>query len=130
MNEKKLQMLFLHLFSAKYLFVFMPVYLFIYYFSHFSDLSFFYDFLLFHNFLDTSFSYFFFINFESFFLKFTYGQWRGGRSATTISRPSHILLIFSSEPPRNPRPSISFQFLKIKLFSKNLVTLGHKIWMK
>ena len=31
---------------------------------------------------------------------------RGVRSATTISRPSHILLIFSSEPPRNPRPSI------------------------
>ena len=30
---------------------------------------------------------------------------RGGRPATTISRPSHILLIFSSEPPRNPRPS-------------------------
>ena len=29
---------------------------------------------------------------------------RGGRPATTISRPSHILLIFLSEPPRNPRP--------------------------
>ena len=34
------------------------------------------------------------------------GQWRGGRPATTISSPSHILLIFSSELPRNPRPSI------------------------
>ena len=35
---------------------------------------------------------------------------RGGRPATTIYSPSHILLIFSSEPPRNPRPSnIIFQ---------------------
>ena len=32
---------------------------------------------------------------------------RGGRPATTISHPSHILLIFSSEPPRNPRPVLS-----------------------
>ena len=31
---------------------------------------------------------------------------RGGRPATTTSRPSHILLIFSSKPPQNPRPSI------------------------
>ena len=30
---------------------------------------------------------------------------RGGRPTTTIFRPSHILLIFSSEPPRNYRPS-------------------------
>ena len=30
---------------------------------------------------------------------------RGGRPATTIFSPSHILLIFSSEPPLNPRPS-------------------------
>ena len=29
---------------------------------------------------------------------------RGGRPTTLISSPSHILLIFSSEPPRNPRP--------------------------
>ena len=29
----------------------------------------------------------------------------GGRSATIISRPSHILHIFSSEPPRDARPS-------------------------
>ena len=35
---------------------------------------------------------------------------RGGRPATTISSPSHILLIFSSEPPRNPRPSIIMCF--------------------
>ena len=27
-------------------------------------------------------------------------------ATTTTSHPSHILLIFSSEPPRNPRPSI------------------------
>ena len=30
---------------------------------------------------------------------------RGGRPTITISRPSHILIIFSSEPPQNPRPS-------------------------
>ena len=34
------------------------------------------------------------------------GPRRGGRQATSTSRPSHIILIFSSEPPRNPRPSI------------------------
>ena len=34
----------------------------------------------------------------------------GGSPATTISRPSHILLSFSSEPPRNPRPSIIYVF--------------------
>ena len=32
---------------------------------------------------------------------------RGGRPATTISRPNHILLIFSSEPP-------FFKFLNLK----------------
>ena len=37
---------------------------------------------------------------------------RGGRSVTTISSPSHILLIFSSEPPRNPRPSNTI-FLRV-----------------
>ena len=31
---------------------------------------------------------------------------RGGRPATTISRPRHILIIFTSEPPQNLRPSI------------------------
>ena len=37
---------------------------------------------------------------------FCFFKWaRGGRPATTTSRPSHILLIFSFEPPRNPRPS-------------------------
>ena len=35
---------------------------------------------------------------------------RGGRPPTPISLPSHILLIFSSEPPRNPRPSIFMCF--------------------
>jgi len=29
---------------------------------------------------------------------------RGGRPTISISSPNHILLIFSSEPPRNPRP--------------------------
>ena len=32
---------------------------------------------------------------------------RGGRPVTTIFHPSHILLIFSSEPPRNPSPFLS-----------------------
>ena len=41
---------------------------------------------------------------------------RGGRPATTISSPSHILLIFSSEPPRNSRSS---NIIKIKTFKKN-----------
>ena len=34
----------------------------------------------------------------------TLGVTRGSRPTTTNSRPSHILLIFSSVPPRNPRP--------------------------
>ena len=38
---------------------------------------------------------------------------RGGRPATTISRPSHILLIFSSETPRNPRPSTIIRLYKV-----------------
>jgi len=48
----------------------------------------------------------------------------GGRPATTSSRPSHlgilVLRLFCVK---------SFQFLKIKLFFKNLATLGRKIWM-
>ena len=44
---------------------------------------------------------------------------RGGRLATTTSRPSHILLIFSSEPPRNPRPSF------IICVEKFLIKSGH-----
>ena len=38
--------------------------------------------------------------------QYSFSQSRGGRPVTTISRLSHILLIFSSEPPRNPRPLI------------------------
>ena len=34
-----------------------------------------------------------------------YSQPRGGRLTTTISRPSHILFPFSSEPPKIPRSS-------------------------
>ena len=34
----------------------------------------------------------------------TYHITREGRTATTIPSPSQILLIFLSEPPRNPRP--------------------------
>ena len=34
-----------------------------------------------------------------------YSQPRGGRLTTTISRPSHILFTFSSEPPKIPRSS-------------------------
>ena len=36
---------------------------------------------------------------------------RGGKPATTIFRPSHILLNFSFEPPRNPRPFNIYFFL-------------------
>ena len=38
----------------------------------------------------------------------TYNGVRGERPATTICSPCHVLLIFSSEPPRNPRPSNFF----------------------
>ena len=39
-------------------------------------------------------------------------MWSGRiwRPATSISHPSHILLIFSSEPPRKPRPSLLMCF--------------------
>ena len=57
------------------------------------------------------------------------GSTRGGRPATTISSPSHILLIFSSEPPRNPRPSkiifLKCSILQDKIFFKNPVKLEH-----
>ena len=37
---------------------------------------------------------------------------RGGRPTTSISSPNHILIIFSSEPHRNPRPfNIIFQYI-------------------
>ena len=55
---------------------------------------------------------------------------REGRPTTTIPSPSHILLIFSSEPHRNPRPLniifLNVQSLQIKIFFENLATLGHK----
>ena len=58
------------------------------------------------------------------------GVGRGGRPTTSISSPNHILLIFSSEPPRNPRPFniifYLFRSLKINTFFKNIATLGHK----
>ena len=38
---------------------------------------------------------------------------RGGRPATTIFSPSHILLIFSSEPPLNLRPSNIVLIMKL-----------------
>ena len=44
-----------------------------------------------------------------------------GGTATTISRPSHILLIFSSEPPRNPRPLITICFKVVILEDKNIL---------
>ena len=37
-----------------------------------------------------------------------FSETREGRPATTISRPSHILLILLSEPPQNPSPSNIF----------------------
>ena len=44
----------------------------------------------------------------------------GGRATTIIAYPSHILLIFSSEPPQNPRASdnifLNGQPLQIKIF--------------
>ena len=48
-----------------------------------------------------------------------------------MSHPSHVLLIFSSEPSSNSRPSI-IMFLKCqlredKLFFKYLATLGQTI---
>ena len=62
------------------------------------------------------------------------GLSRRGRPATTISSPSHIILIFSSDPPRNPRPSniifLNIYFSKIKQFFKDRVTLEHKQNMK
>ena len=58
-----------------------------------------------------------------------------GRKANHInSSPNHILLIFSSEPPRNPRPfNIIFfkcPILENKCIFKNMATLGHKTWLE
>ena len=39
-------------------------------------------------------------------------QRSGGRPTTTISTPSHVLLIFSSKPPRNPRPFKNIFFVQ------------------
>ena len=55
----------------------------------------------------------------------------GGRPTTTISRPSHILLIFSFEPPWNP-PSSNIIFFKCqtladKILFENLAILEHKL---
>ena len=59
---------------------------------------------------------------------------RGGRPTTSISSPNHILIIFSSEPHRNPRPFniifLSVRSLKINTFFKNMATLGHKTWLE
>ena len=53
---------------------------------------------------------------------------RGGRTTTTIPSPSHILLILSSEPPRNPRPFkyifLCVQSFKMRILFENLATLG------
>ena len=48
---------------------------------------------------------------------------RGGRPAITTSHPSHILLIFSCEPPRNLGYYVLKSFLNINLFLTNLATL-------
>ena len=53
-------------------------------------------------------------------------QKRGGGPATTISSPSHIFLIFSSEPPRNPRPSIIMCFKVLNSLRYNYFFL---IWI-
>ena len=51
---------------------------------------------------------------------------RGGRPATTTSRPIHNLLIFSSEPPRNPRPS-NIIIVQCQIFEDKTIFLkfGH-----
>ena len=49
------------------------------------------------------------------------GYMRGGRPTTSISSPNHILIIFSSEPHRNPRP------FNIIFFCVNMV---HVLWYK
>ena len=50
-------------------------------------------------------------------LFYLFESWRGGRPTKTISRPSHNLLIFSSELPRNPGPSIIMCF-KVSNFGR------------
>ena len=60
-------------------------------------------------------------------LAFRYST-RGRRPGTTISRPSHNLLIFSSEPPRNARPS-RITFFKFATLKDNFFILAKlKIW--
>jgi len=54
-------------------------------------------------------------------VRLNFTSMREGRSESTISSPSHILLIFSSKPPQNPRPSnifLSVLSSKIKFFKK------------
>ena len=67
-----------------------------------------------------------YISLYNCWVNFNYQLTRGGRPATTISSPNHILLIFSSEPPRNPRPLIIMCFQLSNswdktIFFKNLV---------
>ena len=61
------------------------------------------------------------------------GSTSGGRPATTTSRLSHILLIFSSKPPRNPRPSIimcfKFPILEDKTIFFNYGHIRANIWI-
>ena len=54
------------------------------------------------------------------YFSFVHHLTRGGRPATTISSPSHILLIFSSEPSRNPRPSNFIVFKCLILQDKTI----------
>ena len=55
---------------------------------------------------------------------------RGGRATTSISSPKHILINFSSEPHRNPRPFnnifLKCPILENKYIFKNMATLGHR----
>ena len=53
---------------------------------------------------------------------------RGGRTTTTIPSPSHILPIFSSEPPRNTFKNIFLcvQSFKMRIFFENLAIIRAK----
>ena len=49
---------------------------------------------------------------------------RGWRSTTTIYLPSHIILMFSYDPPQNPRPSIIMIF-KCRILEDIFWKSGH-----
>ena len=52
---------------------------------------------------------------DPFIVRLYFTSTRGGKPAITIFSPSHILIIFSSEPPQNPRP-FNIVFFKRLIF--------------